>query len=521
MTLGERIQSLRREHGMSQEALAETLGVSRQAVSKWEKGLSYPDTGNLLALAEVFAVSADELAGLRRREAPPTEEPERTETETVLPRYRCPRWGPAAAVVLVALAMVMILLTVYMAIRRMETGPVERVPSDVAEAEGQPEQTDPSSSQRPTAEETGEFALLWKMDGSYVYLAVGDQREGFPFGTDLAPSALETVTDTDLGGVTLHEVPCGDLTLTYLHWEEAGETRDTLEAVTTIVQGYETPRGIAVGSDGAEVLEAYGGDLRYLYKDSGSDILCRHDSCYLYAPEEAYGKALLFYIADGHVAGIEVRNADDRGNEAWAVDNETIFPILDGQPDFSARQEPEGEQTDATQTVYIALQTLENDANLSAEEVYRCRQEIYDNLQFMSWQEFARLGEAGKGDETIFDLLDWLQAQDTLSESEIYGLQAGWCRTDLDGAYAESYPLGRAFIRYPVEFVHILADKDFTDKEREMIVTSTVWDAGMFPEECQAAAEELEHGLMLTDEHCQWQQAFLGKFREIYPDGSA
>ena len=38
MTLGERIQALRRERGMSQENLAEALGISRQAVSKWEKG---------------------------------------------------------------------------------------------------------------------------------------------------------------------------------------------------------------------------------------------------------------------------------------------------------------------------------------------------------------------------------------------------------------------------------------------------------------------------------------------------
>ena len=66
MTLGERIQALRRERGMSQEGLAEVLGISRQAVSKWEKGLSCPDTGNLLALAELFGVSADELAGLRQ-----------------------------------------------------------------------------------------------------------------------------------------------------------------------------------------------------------------------------------------------------------------------------------------------------------------------------------------------------------------------------------------------------------------------------------------------------------------------
>ena len=44
MTLGEKIQALRREAGLSQEGLADHLGVSRQAVSKWETNLSLPPT---------------------------------------------------------------------------------------------------------------------------------------------------------------------------------------------------------------------------------------------------------------------------------------------------------------------------------------------------------------------------------------------------------------------------------------------------------------------------------------------
>ena len=47
MTLGERIGNLRRDAGYSQEYVAESLGVSRQAVSKWETDLSSPDTENL------------------------------------------------------------------------------------------------------------------------------------------------------------------------------------------------------------------------------------------------------------------------------------------------------------------------------------------------------------------------------------------------------------------------------------------------------------------------------------------
>ena len=46
---------------MTQEFVAESLGVSRQAVSKWETGLSEPSTTNLLALAKLYGVSAGEL----------------------------------------------------------------------------------------------------------------------------------------------------------------------------------------------------------------------------------------------------------------------------------------------------------------------------------------------------------------------------------------------------------------------------------------------------------------------------
>ena len=59
--LSEQIYTLRRKSGLSQEQLAEKVGVSRQAVSKWENGTSDPSTVNLLALAKLYGVSADEL----------------------------------------------------------------------------------------------------------------------------------------------------------------------------------------------------------------------------------------------------------------------------------------------------------------------------------------------------------------------------------------------------------------------------------------------------------------------------
>ena len=61
MTFGEKLFQLRRERGMSQEALAQELNVSRQAVSRWELGEVAPDTGNVLAASRLFGVSTDYL----------------------------------------------------------------------------------------------------------------------------------------------------------------------------------------------------------------------------------------------------------------------------------------------------------------------------------------------------------------------------------------------------------------------------------------------------------------------------
>lgn len=61
MHLSEKILLLRKQQGLSQEALAEQLGVSRQAVSRWETGSALPDAGNLLQLSRLFGVTADSL----------------------------------------------------------------------------------------------------------------------------------------------------------------------------------------------------------------------------------------------------------------------------------------------------------------------------------------------------------------------------------------------------------------------------------------------------------------------------
>ena len=69
-SLGEVLRDHRVRCKMTQEFVAESLGVSRQAVSKWETGAADPSTSNLLALAKLFGVSAEELLRSVEERAP-------------------------------------------------------------------------------------------------------------------------------------------------------------------------------------------------------------------------------------------------------------------------------------------------------------------------------------------------------------------------------------------------------------------------------------------------------------------
>ncbi len=61
MTLGQKIQAMRKERGLSQEALGEVLGVSRQAVSKWESDSAIPELDTLIQIGKYFGISVDSL----------------------------------------------------------------------------------------------------------------------------------------------------------------------------------------------------------------------------------------------------------------------------------------------------------------------------------------------------------------------------------------------------------------------------------------------------------------------------
>lgn len=86
MTLGEKIQELRRRYSMSQDVLAERLEVSRQAVSKWERDEAMPETDKIIRIAQVFGVTTDYLLREESPLPPPQEPPRRASHRSVWER---------------------------------------------------------------------------------------------------------------------------------------------------------------------------------------------------------------------------------------------------------------------------------------------------------------------------------------------------------------------------------------------------------------------------------------------------
>lgn len=72
--LSEKLTDLRRREGLSQEQLADRLGVTRQSVSKWESGTAVPELGKLVALSELFGVSVDYLVKTQMEEPVPLQQ---------------------------------------------------------------------------------------------------------------------------------------------------------------------------------------------------------------------------------------------------------------------------------------------------------------------------------------------------------------------------------------------------------------------------------------------------------------
>ena len=74
-TFGMLIAEYRKEKGMTQLELAEKMGVTDKAVSKWERDLSYPDVNSLPKLAGIFGISVDQLMQIKTNDGPVNDRP--------------------------------------------------------------------------------------------------------------------------------------------------------------------------------------------------------------------------------------------------------------------------------------------------------------------------------------------------------------------------------------------------------------------------------------------------------------
>ena len=97
-TMGMMIATKRKELGMTQLDLAEKMGVTDKAVSKWERDLSYPDINSLPQLAEVFNMSVDDLMQVKRESMEQGEKTTVKDIFRLIPRAVCIAMGVAVAV---------------------------------------------------------------------------------------------------------------------------------------------------------------------------------------------------------------------------------------------------------------------------------------------------------------------------------------------------------------------------------------------------------------------------------------
>lgn len=489
MALGKRISQYRKGLGISQEELGARLGVSRQAVSKWETGTAAPDMENLLALAREFGVSVAELTG--------TPEP-RDMPVAAAPAASPPRRGWWVALgALIAAILVLLGVVIYWCVH-VNDGQVSKLP----EPGHDPSEWSDMEQTPPTPYPASDFALLWTNgDGDEDFLELGEQEDFFPFGTSLELTAPEEILDTDYHLTELHKTVCGAVNMDYLHIGEdldldpESTERESIIRLSSIAPSVRTPRGIHIGSTKAEVTAAYGDDLVYCLKEEGGYTLVQHDEYYAYQTVEHPTFALLFFLKDGLVAGIRAENVMDLGLDAYAPNNVSRFPVVDGEPDFSRREEPEREDVDDTRKVYIAWNQLVTNNNLSAEEIYTYHWTIFNGLADLNWQELGQLGGTEYPQQTMEALLSWLLEQAPYSEREILSLQIG-VQSNLDGWLTESYAslLSTAFFGAPVEFAKKLATDTLEDTMYE-VIRLTAYDAELYPVELRTALETLDTAL--------------------------
>ena len=511
MTLGQRISLYRKKLNISQEELGARLGVSRQAVSKWETDLSAPDLNNLIGLARELGVSVAELTETPEEPSaaqdpalPPS--PSQLETDASRRNASGTRWWAGLII-----GAVLLFLSAGYLLYRINQPPAGQV-SDYAE---------PAS----------DFYLQWQVprtDGRewYEFLTLGTQAEPFPFHTSLHLTAPEKIVTegTDLHLAAVHHAVCGGLYVDYIRFQadpEQGQAAgDTICRISTMAPGFWTPRGISVGNEKSFVVDAYhsgkedqaDGTLLYGLKEADGYSLVPHDYLYIWSAfEEGRGyQTIYFFIKDGLVAGISMELMQDMGDFYAAANNTSTFPVDEnGDPDFSHRQDLPQEPIDATRQVYIAWNQLVTNENLSAEERYAYRRDVFTNLPDMDWQEFGKLGGIDSSG-TIFALLDWLSQQEHYSSGDIYFIQRGYAARGIDGAYTEDYCylLSRALFSDPVAYAKALARSTADDEAMQtLIMGGTAYGADYYPADCETAVSALDAAInanALTAEETGW-----------------
>lgn len=100
MTIGDRIAKYRRNQGLSQEELAEKLGISRQSVSKWERNESLPEADKIPLLAQVFSITTDELLTGEEPKAQQAPPPSRRQGAGAWVCWLFRRWGWVGGLIL-------------------------------------------------------------------------------------------------------------------------------------------------------------------------------------------------------------------------------------------------------------------------------------------------------------------------------------------------------------------------------------------------------------------------------------
>ena len=446
-TLGIRIQELRRARGLSQEDLAEKLGVSRQAVSKWETGLSSPDTNNLILLARMFEISVDELVGIETRQTPPGKEATGRRNTGMTNAYGAAR----VIITFMAIAVLAVIAIVAASIWFLSI-----------------------RGESPDEELTqGEYALSWDSGSRRVSLHIGPQEGQFPWNTGL--SGDDTFfTSGDMPGAEFHTVSCDNISIDYSRNIETG--REFVTSIRTTSPVYSTSRGIRPSDTEMELIAAYGDSLLVRPEHySSENEFCMYNTVYAFSEETDGYNFLIFYVLDGQITGIEARAAGD-GSPAFYVDNVYTFRLVNGKPITVRSKIPTWRPCQRAQGLHVSFIPCSTTPYRQG----RCphRDTVFSGLRFVDWEAYGKLGELGKDAETVQQLFTWIKEQEAYSESEIIDLQLALL-SNLEETYADMYSsvLCYVFLKEPAVFIECLSINPDNAENSKRVAELTAYGA--------------------------------------------